>query len=484
MKKYFSIMIILLTLLSACTSTAEPASETPSPIESISPPTAETTEHSEVPVPDGIDRTADLSGYFPFTPDLDEAEIITLSPNIDLQPILLNSEQLCEGGEHIVIGKVTETYYVDVAGLDRVYYDFQLEEVLKGDLGAGDTITVVRSGGYVRGNVFAELNGFVPLQYFDNTQQLTLTNKHLLRWDYGIQTLVPGERYALFLVPKVYLDGVYGESSGMSGIYRIDGEAVNYLFSEFLDNSSDLLSITTLSELRTTVEKNVVQSLAPDSSAPGSAYSPAGVNRTADLSGIDTFILPENVTEVQLFYQDNIEYMPHRTVGELCRVAETIIVGEVMDILYTDEDFYERIFLNVKSLETIRGGLTAGDIVTVQRVGGYIRGSIWAAEYGENSLGEIPLSDDYMIRRDMFNDIPYPKVGDKYVLFLCQSNSLDGAYDAFGYNRLSFTSFYVDGEIITQVFPEAQKQFFASSGVTSLQQLREYVTHIPRAITA
>jgi len=101
--------------------------------------------------------------------------------------------------------------------------------------------------------------------------------------------------------------------------------------------------------------------------------------------------------------------------------------------MYADEDFYERIFLNIKALEVLRGDLTEGDIITVQRIGGYIRGSVWAAEYGENSLGEIPLSDDYMIRRDMFNDIPHPKLRDRYVLFLYPSNSLNGAYDALGY---------------------------------------------------
>jgi hypothetical protein len=265
------IVFVLSLMLTACTpspgeeaNASEPPSETTVAIDSTftSSPDAMITE-SPLP-PAGIDRTIDLSVLDPFK--LDGKTVISERYGVALLEfgtIYFDAGDLSEDAKDIVVGEVLATYYTDVDAGGMIFYDFKLSEVLRGDLGAGDTITVVSYGGYIRGSVYVQVHG-------DKEFDQPLTEDDLILSSSGVPLPIVGDRYVLFMLGcdnSRYAAGAYGVCGDFMGRYFLDGESVKryapvdapYFYTkngERFDASNPIPNDPkTLSELRTIVSE-------------------------------------------------------------------------------------------------------------------------------------------------------------------------------------------------------------------------------------
>ena len=472
------ISIVLLVFLNACAkhdapAAVQPSDDAPSP----SPSATATAEPTPIPTPIGVDRTVDISGYKPFVPNLENSTVLTATYDEITNDLKTSIEDLMTIPENIVIGEVVEIYYTDVAGIDAIYCNYKLSEVLKGGLGVNDTITAVHYGGYMRGDVYTNNAGLILMRYLDGVQkEVELTSEHLLKWDYGVPNPAIGDRYALFLSQKAVPEGVYGNPLNCAGTYRVDGEELTFIDPVYYAASSDLCDITNLAQLRTIVEEYAAPPT-PVIPAPVSTPLPEGRDLTTDLSGFDLFSRKENDVELQIHYPDLLEFGAV-SVEHLSYFTELIIVGEVIDVLYSDKDYsWEQTFLNVKLHDVLKGDLSPGDTITLRYFGGYIRGSTWAEKYGENSLGAIPLSENYLIRYDFFKDVKHPKTGEKHLLFLLSDDEIDGLYQSSIIERAAMRSFLVNGESLTCVLPGyiPLRSLLNPPNVSTLDELRELI---------
>lgn len=116
--------------------------------------------------------------------------------------------------------------------------------------------------------------------------------------------------------------------------------------------------------------------------------------------------------------------------AELSAVAEYVVLGEVLNVQYTDDGGIPRIHYDFKLNEVLRGNFKEKDIITVSQFGGYVRGDVFAKVYGDEKFDRRLTSSDLI--HYSLNDAPEPMVGDTYVLFLADDELLKGGFAVYG----------------------------------------------------
>lgn len=250
------IVLVISLLLTACNITpgakanvSAPASETKAAIESTVTPSSDAMSSDSPSEPTGIDRTVDLSTLDPFEPPAEETPPGGGVALLEFGTIYYDAGDLSEDAKDIVVGEVLATYYTDVDANPIIYYDFKISEVLRGDLGVEDTITVGHFGGYTRGSAKDDL---------------------ILDSGSGVPFPAVGDQYVLFMQGSDYWQfptGVYALCGGFMGRYFVDGESVKrytpydspYFYiknGEYFDANNPIPNDPkTLPELRTVVSE-------------------------------------------------------------------------------------------------------------------------------------------------------------------------------------------------------------------------------------
>lgn len=226
--------------------------------------------------------------------------------------------------------------------------------------------------------------------------------------------------------------------------------------------------------------QNITTSKPEDSEAPETVspietpvQSPTGIDRTIkvdafDISGKEIISEVDGVPDFAVIY-DNAQ--------ELSEVAKYIVYGEVIKTQYTDYNASARIYYDFKIDRVLRGDFKINDIITVGQSGGYVRGSVYAAVYGNAHFKE-PLTDDVVFHESLCG-APEPAVGEKYVLFIGENNLLEGTYAVYG----AFMGKYVvDGENIKRHVPPNEPYFYnfiEKADQTALSELFSIIEKTP-----
>lgn len=152
--------------------------------------------------------------------------------------------------------------------------------------------------------------------------------------------------------------------------------------------------------------------------------------------------------------------------------SSLIVVGEVGDIQYSDAGGIATTYYDFKITECWDGSCVPDDVITVAHNGGYIRASVFNAMTGTDLL-----SDDEVILESAYN-IPLPKTGEQYILFLTEWNN--GTYCAID----SFMArYFIDTDnSISRFIPDDEYCRLIvkdSNDPTTLNAMREYVSQIP-----
>lgn len=266
-----SVLALILSLLAACaavpgtgTTVSDPPSVTTAAIEPAATPSPDAIV-SESPLPAGINRTADISALDPFEPPAEETPLIGGGVALlEFWKIYYDAADLSEDAKDIVVGEVLAIYCTDVDAQGMIFYDFKLSEVLRGDLGVGDTITVASYGGYIRQSVFVQVYGHEKFNRPLTEDGLIVDSGS------GVPFPAVGDQYVLFMEGhdnSQFPPGVYGVCGGFMGRYYLDGESVKrhvpddspYFYiknGERYDPNDPIPNDPkTLSELRTVVAK-------------------------------------------------------------------------------------------------------------------------------------------------------------------------------------------------------------------------------------
>jgi hypothetical protein len=130
-------------------------------------------------------------------------------------------EQICYEADLIVRGEVVDVYFTDVDARACIYYDFRILEVLRGDLGAGDLITVSHYGGYVRGSVYSRV---YSRRVWEKVLPDNPTDRDLVRYEIiGHSFPAVGDQYVLAIKPQPFTEGAYTvhfDAMGRYFVYR------------------------------------------------------------------------------------------------------------------------------------------------------------------------------------------------------------------------------------------------------------------------
>ena len=138
----------------------------------------------------------------------------------------------------------------------------------------------------------------------------------------------------------------------------------------------------------------------------------------------------EDVSNRKLLYEDtvfssNLATYVYRTPEDASIYSPTIVIGEIVDIYYTDTlDVFPpaATILDIKISTSLRGDLIEDDIISVIEYGGYIR-----AEYDKTAKPEY-IGTSELIKVQRRANTPEPNIGDNYVLFLRPCHLINGAY--------------------------------------------------------
>ena len=121
----------------------------------------------------------------------------------------------------------------------------------------------------------------------------------------------------------------------------------------------------------------------------------------------------------------------YSTAQELSEIAPVVVMGVVKEISYSDDNARATTLYDFHITEVFRGDLVVNDIISVEEYGGYVRGDIYAERFGDGRF-EKPLTSDNLIYFEYVEGSPAPEIGDEYILFLAESDIIDGAYSIIG----------------------------------------------------
>lgn len=116
--------------------------------------------------------------------------------------------------------------------------------------------------------------------------------------------------------------------------------------------------------------------------------------------------------------------------------ASNVVVGEVMDISYTDDEAIPRTIYSFKVSDSLKGDIETNSLISISESNGYVRMSTFVKEYGTDHFQDITEQEiENGIILESLGDAPLPETGDKYVAFLGtkkQEGRIKGAYAVIG----------------------------------------------------
>lgn len=152
-----------------------------------------------------------------------------------------------------------------------------------------------------------------------------------------------------------------------------------------------------------------------------------GDDFTVNLEFIDT---DKNVVAQSISGIPDFLYI-YDDASELSEVSPIIVIGSVSDVNYTDTNARPTTIYDFKIDQCLRGEFSPNDIISVEEYGGYVRGNVYAEVFG-NAKFEKPLTDEDIIIFGYRGGAPAPEIGDEYILFLAESDIIEGAYSLLG----------------------------------------------------
>lgn len=197
------------------------------------------------------------------------------------------------------------------------------------------------------------------------------------------------------------------------------------------------------------VEEQTIQNVETESVKPVSEYKDcrAVINPEYVLELAEDGVIVPKVKGTSL--APIIEWEPPANVMEMSVVSSHVVVGEVIDLTYSDSVITESgnkatTIYSFAVSEVLKGEeIDAETIITVVEFQGYIRRSV--KRYSHDSDAVYAVSDGKVYYIETFADEPLIEVGDKYVLFIepYECDYLDGkAYR----NNLMFMGKYTCDE--------------------------------------
>ncbi|MCF0121379.1 MAG: hypothetical protein HUJ65_07050 [Oscillospiraceae bacterium] len=148
-----------------------------------------------------------------------------------------------------------------------------------------------------------------------------------------------------------------------------------------------------------------------------------------------------------------------RCAEDLCEVAKTVVIGEVLEVFYSDKNAVAMTCYDFKISDSLRGDLGVNDIITVVENGGYIRGDVYDSIYGSVHFEKTLTADDLIA--SSFCGTPMPEVGDKYILFLGDTRYMEGTYSPYG---AFMGKYYIDGESVYRATPPSEPWYYIPQG--------------------
>lgn len=155
---------------------------------------------------------------------------------------------------------------------------------------------------------------------------------------------------------------------------------------------------------------------------------------------VKSFIEPEKDAEIIDVGGRLLCWIPPTTVAESCELADNIIVGQVLDVTYCDENGEPRTFYSFAVTDVWKGDeIEKESIVTILEYQGYCRLSKVAESYAKQGYQWYTQYSDKEkeSKYELFTYVHEPLVqpGDEYILFLGRKES--------------WNEEYVDGEFFT-----------------------------------
>lgn len=185
------------------------------------------------------------SRIFTFDDIANRTLVSTVSSGDLIAKQLRSVENASEVSKIIVIGYVNSIRYADhVSTFMPAYtiYDFEITDVLRGDFGKGDMISIIEYGGYMRGEAYDKtLKGLGWFTENDVIEVLPF---------YHVPTLDVGSEVVMFLNRSDVLRGTYRSVAAHMGRYLIDENNNVFRYTK----NSDIWVYGTLDELIDAVE--------------------------------------------------------------------------------------------------------------------------------------------------------------------------------------------------------------------------------------
>lgn len=164
---------------------------------------------------------------------------------------------------------------------------------------------------------------------------------------------------------------------------------------------------------------------------------------SAKNNGLETFTV-DDLYDKYLYYSYEAELVAndllYPRIDGAAQISPIIVIGEIVDLYYTDniQTYWTPCFTiyDVKISQVLRGDFVAGDIISVEEQGGYIRG------VNVHTMRGGPLDASCYVQVDLFGGAPEPAIGEKYILFLENSDEIPKTYSVMG----AYTGKYIIDE--------------------------------------
>jgi hypothetical protein len=168
----------------------------------------------------GVDRTVDAPSY-----DIDPAQVqpaVYVYTESCYSKLTQTTKELDEDSQWIVRGNVAAVEFTHLESLPFIKMDFQVEESIKGDLGAGDLISVFRTGGFVSiADVVADRDDGFRYAAIPEDQWATTYHEEVPT---GTGYPEVGESFVLFLTTEELFPGAYYPAGDDQGIFKADDQ--------------------------------------------------------------------------------------------------------------------------------------------------------------------------------------------------------------------------------------------------------------------
>ncbi len=116
--------------------------------------------------------------------------------------------------------------------------------------------------------------------------------------------------------------------------------------------------------------------------------------------------------------------------------AANVVVGEVIDIQYTDDEAIPRTIYSFAVAETLKGDIEENSLISISESNGYVRLSTFIEVFGTAHYEDLTDKEiENGIILQSLGGTPLPKAGEQYVVFLGeqkQEGRISGAYAVMG----------------------------------------------------